>query len=453
MPHLTLFGGALLENRSGAPVDRISRRYPLALLSLLATAPSRTLSRGKLVGLMWPEVPEDTARNRLSNYVHDVRNELGPEALVSVGDDLRLDRDALECDVWRYEAALERGDRRSAVTLYRGPFLDGFRLKGAPAFEQQVERLRAGLRRRYRRALEALAEEAGDRGEPGEAADWWRERVDDDPYDGRVVRRLVQALAAAGNPTAAARTADTHSRLVEEQLGIPPDPEIRELVAGLGQDVERGGAGLTPSRQQESSGAGLDVPPPADPGGGSPSASPPRPSSGAGRRRAGRRRWAVGIAASLALVLAAGGAYVAGLSAKETPGQAGEVSIAVLPFEAIGDAPPPLVDEGLHASVVAALSELPGVGVVPRGSVRDVADGPSSARLARELGVGWVLEGTVQASGSDVQVTAQLVESATDRYAWSATYRRELQAGGLLDLQRDLTRRIAGALETRLARE
>ena len=58
MMHLKLLGGARLAG-DGDPVPVIGRRrHPLALLALLAIAPSRTLGRSTLVGLLWPDFPE-----------------------------------------------------------------------------------------------------------------------------------------------------------------------------------------------------------------------------------------------------------------------------------------------------------------------------------------------------------------------------------------------------------
>lgn len=148
MVHLRLLGGAIVEGESGVVTGLTSRRHPLAILALLATAPSRTLSRGKLVGLLWPDSPEEKGRNLLNTYVHQVRSELGKDVVVSVGDDLRLDPTAIACDVCRFEEALEAGDHERAVELYGGPFLDGFRLGGSAGFEHHVDQERSACTQR-----------------------------------------------------------------------------------------------------------------------------------------------------------------------------------------------------------------------------------------------------------------------------------------------------------------
>lgn len=159
-PQLRVLGGATLSCEGGTERGPETRRHPLALLVLLATAPDRTLSRNKLLAWMWPDVDEPTGRNRLTSALYHLRQRLGRNAIVSIGDALRLEPDSLDCDVWRFQQALDRGDEAAAVRLYRGPFLDGFSLPGAVEFDHHVDRERGRLWQAYCEALENLAERA-----------------------------------------------------------------------------------------------------------------------------------------------------------------------------------------------------------------------------------------------------------------------------------------------------
>lgn len=234
MPYqLKLLGGALLEDDQGRLPGPISRRHPMGLLALLAATGSRTLSRGKLVGLLWPEVPESRARHRLNTCLYHVRSQLEERVLVSAGDDLRLEPADLSCDVWSFREALASGDPSAAVDLYEGPFLDGFTLDGSAAFEKWLDRERARLRDEYHEALEALAEAAEDDEKPEKAARWWRIRVQEDPYDSRVVGRLMEALTHGGNRAAALRVGEQHVRLLRDEIAAEPGGEVVELLARL----------------------------------------------------------------------------------------------------------------------------------------------------------------------------------------------------------------------------
>lgn len=458
MPHLTLLGGAMLEDESGPVTGPAARRHPLALMALLATAPSGTRSRSKLAGLLWPETPEKRARNRLNTCVYRVRSTLGDAALASVGDDLRLERDEVGCDVVLFEEALEAGEHRRAVDLYGGPFLDGFRLKGSPAFEKWTDRERDRLARAYRDALEALAADAEEDGDPAAAARWWRKRAREDPYDSRVVRRLMETLAAAGSRAEALRAARVHGRLLEDELGTGPDAGVRELAARLEAGDAVTGPGDGPEGGDEvdpgeaSHGPASDDPE-ADSG---PSATTERPAAGAadGDGGGGRLRVRRALATAVLLLLAAGGVwYGAGRVGAPTsaPASGDAPTVAVLPFDALGEGGAGVFAEGMHGDLLTRLAHVSGLDVIAATSVERYRDSDLPLPvIADSLGAAWVVEGGVQQAGEHVQVNAQLVDPRSETHAWAESYRRDLTARDLFDLQSEIARRIARSLEARL---
>lgn len=374
--YLRLLGGAALEDERGALTGPVSHRHPLALLALLAASPSRSMSRAKLVGMLWPEVPEATARNRLGTVLHRVRGALGDAALVSAGKDIELDPDALPSDVAEFEASLRSDDYQRAVRLYGGPFLDGFHLQGAADFETWTQEVRTRFEQGYAAALEALAERAEKRGDHSAAAEWWRRRVDEDPFDSRIVHRWMEALVAWGNRAAALGAARRHTELLEREFQVEPSPEIRELVESLKS----------------------------------------------------------GTAGSSTLI------------GKSPP----TGSIAVLPFEDLtGSSAGAELVEGLHCDLLLELSMVPSLLVVSRTSVLPFRGTREPLpEVARQLGVGAVLEGEVQQVGTRVRFRVQLIDAARDTHLWAARYDRELTAENLFALQSDLTREIVRALET-----
>lgn len=230
MLRLDLFGGVVVGGEAGGIA---SRRHPMALLALLATWAGHTAGRGRLVGLLWPETPEKTARNRLTSCVYEVRSSLGEGVLISVGDDIRFVPAALPCDVCLFEAALEDGRHAEAAGLYRGPFLDGFSIPGSSAFEQRVDLVRDRLRDGYHRALESLARDAEAHDDFAAAARHWQERVRHEPWNSRVVCALMEALDAAGSPTDALRAARDHERFVREEFDTEPSAELRALAGRI----------------------------------------------------------------------------------------------------------------------------------------------------------------------------------------------------------------------------
>lgn len=231
---LRLFGSPLLSRVDGTQVSGPAiQRHRMALLALLALAPDCCVSRDKLMSLLWPESDTEHARQLLNQAVYQLRKALGDNAIVSVGDELRLDTTAVHVDVVHFETALAAHAPADAVKLYQGPLLDGFFLSDAPEFEQWLERERTRLADAYAQALEKLAEEAAAAGDLPHAAEWWKTRAAHDPYDSRIALRLLEALAAAGNRAAAVQYAEQHTRTLAQEFGIDPPADIASFVERL----------------------------------------------------------------------------------------------------------------------------------------------------------------------------------------------------------------------------
>jgi DNA-binding SARP family transcriptional activator len=211
------------------------QRHRLALLTLLALAPGRCSTRDRLMALLWPESDAERARQLLNQAVYQLRKALGEDAVLSAGDELRLNVDVVEADAASFDEAVARGDPAGAAAMYQGPLLDGFFLNDAPEFERWVDRERERLAGSYANALEALADAALARRDFPAAAQWWQARAAHDPYDSRVALRLMQALDAGGNRAGALQLATTHTRLLADEFGIVPPPEVAALVERLRQ--------------------------------------------------------------------------------------------------------------------------------------------------------------------------------------------------------------------------
>ncbi len=233
---LKLFGGIALAGDTGPLTGPAVQRHRLALLALLAAAHPRTVSREKLMAGLWSERESEPARRLLNQAVHAVRQALGAEAILSSGEELQLNTDLVRCDLVAFEEALAGGELGHAVALYTGPFIDGFFLDDAPEFERWVDRERDRLAAAYAKALEGLAEAAERAGDTGKAAEWWKTRAAQDPYDSRVALRLMRALEGIGNRAGALQLAVTHHQLLRDELGIEPPPEVRALVERLRQE-------------------------------------------------------------------------------------------------------------------------------------------------------------------------------------------------------------------------
>ncbi len=231
------FLGTTEVRRDGSEVGSVpAGPKRLGLLAYLVLArPQGFQRRDKLLALFWPERGQKAARNSLSNLLYQLRRALGPDLIENRGDEeIRIGRDALWCDALAFERAVDEENVHDACELYGGPLLDGFHVPGtAPTFDQWLEGERDRLKRSYRTVLKGLAEAAEERGDYEEAANGWRERAAEDPFDSLVARRLIEALAAAGNRAEAIETAQAHARLLEDEFGVEPEEMVRSLTADL----------------------------------------------------------------------------------------------------------------------------------------------------------------------------------------------------------------------------
>jgi DNA-binding SARP family transcriptional activator len=211
----------------------VAQRRRLAVLALLAASPSRQLSREKIAVYLWPEARPHRAPRLLVDAVYMLRRVLGRHAILSHGDELRLNPERVRADVYGFELALAERDLRRAASLYAGPFLDGFHVPGAPEFERWVEERRDHYARRWGDIVEELAEASGCEGDHTAAADWWRRRAAHEPFSARVTLRLMQALAESGDAAGALQHVQVHVRLLRDELGVEPEPQVLELAERL----------------------------------------------------------------------------------------------------------------------------------------------------------------------------------------------------------------------------
>jgi DNA-binding SARP family transcriptional activator len=230
MLRLETLGGLVLAGDSGTPLPIQRRR--LALLALLTTAGKRGVRRDKLIAVLWPDSTEAKARHALEQLIYSLRQERD-ELLVVGPDPLRINHHVLAVDVVEFEVALARADLAEAVRLYRGPFLDGFYLTGAPEFESWAEVERGRLAELYRSALERLARGRAEQNDFVAAVETWRKLVAADPLSTSATLGLMRGLIALGDRSGAWQHGKAHEGLVNRELGRDPDPAVRTLMAEL----------------------------------------------------------------------------------------------------------------------------------------------------------------------------------------------------------------------------
>ena len=127
-------------------------------------------------------------------------------------------------------------------------------------------------------------------------------------------------------------------------------------------------------------------------------------------------------------------------------------SIAVLPFDNLsGDPEQEYLADGITENITMALSKIPDMFVIARNSTFTYKGKPTKVKqVAEELGVRYVLEGSVQKSGERLRITAQLIDAIKGHHLWSDRYDRELK--DIFALQDEITIKITSALQVKLVK-
>jgi TolB-like protein len=132
------------------------------------------------------------------------------------------------------------------------------------------------------------------------------------------------------------------------------------------------------------------------------------------------------------------------------PGFSGRPAIAVLPFDNMsGDPEQEYFADGVTEDITTALSQIRSFFVIARNSTFTYkGKAVKVQQVAGELGVRYVLEGSVRRSGSRVRVTAQLIDAETGNHIWADRYDGSLE--DIFDLQDQITETVVGTIEPKL---
>ena len=410
MAHLSLnlLGG--FELAAGDTAVALPTRKAKALVAMLAVDPGRAWPREKLAAMLWEFAGEEQARTSLRQTLSVIRKafpETSADWLRADGDVLALDAGALAVDVAEFEVLAGGGsaaDLEHAAALYRGDLLDGISLR-EDAFEEWLRTERSRLRDEAVDVLARLVAHYGETGALKAATETAMRLLALDSLREDIHRVVMELHARQGRTDAALRQFQTCREILERELAVELAPETRALYdAILARRYAPGGA--EPETEDGASPAGLAVDAPSPVGGASPGSRP--------------------------------------LTLPDKP------SIAVLPFVNMsGDPKQEFLGDGIAEDVITTLSKIPDLFVISRNSTFTYKGQAVKVQVvARDLGVRYVLEGSVRFSGNRLRLTAQLIDAADGHHIWAERYDREV--ADIFAVQDDITRNIAIALQGRL---
>jgi predicted ATPase/DNA-binding SARP family transcriptional activator len=256
MSRLTLsLLGSLQVTLDAKPVTDLRYDKLRALLCFLAVEADRPHRRNALVGLLWPDLSEEAARANLRQALATLRTVIGdrtaePPFLLISHESIRWNPQAeTSVDVRTFEGLLracrdhahERPDRCrpcvqryvQAIELYGGDFLDHFHLPDSALFEEWAVLKREDLHRQALDALGLLASFFTAAGEYEQAEYYLRRRLVMEPWDEGSHHDLMRVLMLSNRRTQALAHYEQCRRILAEELGVEPGPEIVGLYEQL----------------------------------------------------------------------------------------------------------------------------------------------------------------------------------------------------------------------------
>ncbi len=225
--------GRLAVTHEGAAANVTTQRSRLLLLAVLAVAGSQGIRRERLQALLWPDADTEHARKALNQALFALRRDLGAPDLVLGADELRLNSDVVVVDLHAFEAALAARDFERAVDAYGGAFLEGTALRTSAETEQWIERERVRLQAAWQGALMQAASAARTCGDLSNAVRHWKQLAASDPLNPTIAVGMMQALAEAGDHSAAVAHARVFEVFVRQELDAEAAPEVMALARSL----------------------------------------------------------------------------------------------------------------------------------------------------------------------------------------------------------------------------
>ena len=377
---LSLLGRVQLAGPEGL-VDLPNKKLAGLLAYLACTAP-RPQQREKLSALLWGSHFDAQAKQNLRQALFRLRKVVGPDALQGDGDVVVLSASAIACDVSRFEELIGEGTRE-ALTAAADLYRGRFMddiAVGEEGWTQWLTEERQRLEDLALGALVRLGEQELAANHPDLALKAAQRAVTLNTMREDAHRVILQALSASGRRAEALKHYDDLIVLLKRELSTEPDAATKALVAELRSGHPA--AKTSPIKAIDSSVLPL----------------PDRP------------------------------------------------SIAVLPFANMSSDPEQdYFADGIVEDILTLLSHESWLFVIARNSSFAYKGRTVDVKqIGRELGVRYVVEGSVRKAGNRVRVTTQLLEAETGTHVWAERYERDMS--DIFALQDEITQKVVAVI-------
>lgn len=274
MTHLDIYLlGTLHISLDGDPLTGFATDKARALLAYLALESAHPQRRDALATLLWPDQPDNKARQNLRQTLLYLRQSLREDECAKTPF-LLVDRDTVQfnpvadytLDATQFEAlsraCQQHRHRRlesclpclqrleTMATLYRGEFLEHFFLGDSTLFEEWATLKREWLHREAIEALFTLTDYHTRRGDLARARQYAWRQVELEPWREEAHRQLMRLLALEGKRSAALAQYETCRRVLHQELGVEPMTETTALYEAIKREevlAEPPGKGLPPA--------------------------------------------------------------------------------------------------------------------------------------------------------------------------------------------------------------
>jgi predicted ATPase/DNA-binding SARP family transcriptional activator len=256
--------GQLQISMDGEVVTGFESDKVRALLVYLAVEAGRLHRREALAELLWPERPEGSALNNLRGALSNLRKAIqdrdaSPPFILATRQTIQFNP---ESDHWLdvsglavlgEGAPLSAQALEEAVSLYRGPFLEGFTVRDSAAFEEWASLKREQIGRQIAWACQQLVEQYEQAGATERALGHAWRWAELEPLDELAHRQLMRLLAASGQRPAALAQYETVGRILADELDVQPSEETQALYQALLDGELAGPAPPAPQSQRPAS--------------------------------------------------------------------------------------------------------------------------------------------------------------------------------------------------------
>ena len=384
---LSLLGRFELSGPDGV-VDLPNKKLA-GLLAFLACSAPEAQPREKLTNLLWGSHFEAQARQNLRQALTRLRKILGEDVLVSDGEKVSLAPKVVACDAVEFEILVRDGGRDTlgkALDLYKGRLLADNSIP-EEAWAEWVTALRQRLEGLALDAMIKIGEQDLQSGNSESALKSASHAITINNLREDAHRLVIRGLAASGRRADALKHYENLAALLKSELDVEPDISTKALISELRKPEAR-----IPSPDPASAdGVVTDLPLPTD-----------RP------------------------------------------------SIAVLPFTNMSDDPEQeYFADGMAEEIITALSRCHSLFVIARNS-SFVYKGKSVdiRQVGRELGVRYLLEGSVRRGGDRLRITGQLIDATSGAHIWADRF--EGETSDVFALQDRFSESVVATIEPRL---